>query len=162
MSDINIVDKKAIVDKFDISLLDKLDNETIIKLRELIDKNEEVKKMEMENSCMKLALKFVNILLSNMCKENITDLIKFQNITNVEISKEEHLKSIDLLENELLEVFTNEELKWNRRGTYKNYTVILLRCICKKLGYTLQYKEKKKQIKNVMAYTYYYHIIKNI
>ena len=88
----------------------------------------------------KVALKFINQILTNLGKEQVDDLTKFVDIDREDIIKDVNKKSLDGMAKELFKHFDK-----NKSGYYRKTNAIVLNCLrnmMKELGYSLVKKQK--------------------
>lgn len=107
------------------------------------------------------ALIFVNAILKNLNKPEITDLTDFRNIYRCDIITDENKAVVDKMSDILFKenVFDKKKCGYYRRKHVQNYILTLLRYICSELGLKLTITEKKTQKENIakkhMIYTIY-------
>ena len=97
-------------------------------------------KVDKDSDKYKVALKFVNKILTNLGKEEVDDLTKFVNIGRDDILKEANKQSYIEMENELFPQFNKHNC-----GYYRKVPTIVLNCLrgmMKEIGYGLTYSKK--------------------
>ena len=87
----------------------------------------------------KIALKFINQILQNIGKTQITDMTEFKRISRDDIIKDINKKTFELMESELFKYFDKRTCGWYRRKTIKDSILPFIRGMCKELGYLLKY-----------------------
>lgn len=108
-------------------------------------------KEDKDSEKYKIALKFINVILVNIGKEEVDDLVKFCGIDREDIIKEVNKKSFEEMEDELFKHFDKVKCGWYRRKVTKNYILTFLRCMCDILGLSFSYTEHKKQINKTVT-----------
>ena len=140
-----------------IELIDKPVNEKII----VVEKQSEKPKKNINKKTGKyvILLKLLNKILTNLSKNNITDLTEFQNIDRDDIIKEENVNCYDELENEIFEYFDKAKCGWYRRNRTKNYLLTFLRVACENIGLKFSYIQKNRAKNSLVKTHIYYSII---
>ena len=128
------------------------------KIQQKDENKEEVVQVNNDNDAKyNVALKFVNMILTNLGKETIDDLTKFKDIDRNDIIKEENKKGFEQMESKLFEYFNKANCGWYRRKKVSNYILTFLRYMCEDLEYSLTYYELKKQqnkiVESIMLYS---------
>ena len=104
-----------------------------------------------------LVLKFVNTILTNMGKPNITDLTQFKDIDRDDILNEKNKEYYEEHEKEYLDNFGKEATGYYRRKTTKNYILTFFRGIVDDVGLELIVSHKniivKTKIRTHMIYS---------
>lgn len=123
-------------------------------------KNKEVNKDKIDKTAdkYKLALKFVNKILHNIDKPQITDLADFKKILRNDIIKTINKKTFEDMEDELFKYFDKRTCGWYRRKQIKDPVLPFLRGMCKELGYSLNYSQIDVRKNNVTKTHMYYSI----
>ena len=127
---LNKVNKKVVNNKVDNKNKDGINKE---------DKNSEK---------YKIALKFVNKILSNLGKPEIDDLTGFKDINRDDIIKDVNKTTYNEMEKELLKHFDKKKMAWYRRNTDSHYILTFLKCMITDLGYNFDYVQKDIYIQN--------------
>ncbi|ARF11542.1 hypothetical protein Klosneuvirus_1_399 [Klosneuvirus KNV1] len=97
-------------------------------------------KISKDDDKYKLALKFVNVILKNIGKEEIDDLIKFKDIDREDIIKDVNKTSLDEMAKELFNHFDKKKC-----GYYRKTEAIVLNCMrgmMKEVGYEMTYEQR--------------------
>ena len=108
-------------------------------------------KINKDDDKYKLALKFVNVILTNIGKEEVDDLTKFKDIDREDIIKDVNKTSLDEMSNELFSHFDKKKC-----GYYRKTEAIVLNClrgIMKELGYEM-IKLKKEKCEEINGRSY--------
>ena len=105
-------------------------------------------KISKDDDKYKLALKFVNVILKNIGKEEVDDLTKFKDIDREDIIKDVNKTSLDEMAKELFNHFDKKKC-----GYYRKTEAIVLNCMrgmMKEVGYEMVNvkKEKSETINN--------------
>jgi hypothetical protein len=95
----------------------------------------------------KVALKFINQILKNLNKTEITDLTEFKGISRLDIIKEENVKSMEDMYDEIFakNAFDKKFLGYHRKKVIKNYILTVLRYMCIDLGLKIVITDKTIQ-----------------
>ena len=163
MSDITISDKQLIIKE-----INKLDADNFKLLKQYIIKLNNNKKnkdkiitkkriIDKTTEKYKLLLKYVNGILKNMNKDEIDDLIDFQNIDRTYIIKKENIDLLNKLAPDLFKCFNKDKCGYYRKT--KNIALNCLRGMCKEIGLTLKYKTRNVLKDHYMETFSQYHII---
>lgn len=94
----------------------------------------------------KLALKFVNVILKNIGRDEVNDLTEFKNVDREDIIKDVNKVSLDAMANELFDKFNKKKC-----GYYRKTDAIVLNCLrgmMKEIGYELTFHQKDRWEKN--------------
>ena len=89
----------------------------------------------------KVALKFINQILTNLGKEQVDDLTKFADIDREDIIKDVNKKSLDGMAKELFKHFDKKKSSY-----YRKTDAIVLNCLrnmMKELGCEFTYEQKE-------------------
>lgn len=89
------------------------------------------------------ALKYVNCLLGLLNKEPITDLTEFKKVDRLDIIKPEHKPTLNELHKDLFKHFDKIKCGYYCKNT-PNFTLNILRGLCKQLGLELYRVRKDK------------------
>jgi len=97
-------------------------------------------KISKDDDKYKLALKFVNVILKNIGKDEVDDLTKFKDVDREDIIKDVNKNSFNDIADELFKNFNKKKCSYYR----KTDTQILncLRGMMKELGHELTYVQK--------------------
>ncbi len=112
----------------------------------------------------KVALKFINNILTNTEKEKINDLIEFKDIDRDHIINDDNKQNFNVMMPELFEYFDKVKCGWYRRNTTKNYILTFLRYMCDDLDLQFTFEQKEiYELINGKNYrkTHTYYTIKN-
>ena len=104
-----------------------------------------------------LILEFINKLLVNMNKPEISVLTDFKNVTKDEISTNQNNELAKVYVNKFLKYFKKGDIKYYETTRAKNYVIILLKNIIKP-DYKLSYSQKIKMKNTIMNYEAHYYI----
>ena len=109
-----------------------------------------------------IALKFVNLILKNINKPEITDLIDFKYIDRVDIIKDENKAALIELENEIFakDCFDKKKSRFFYRNSVKNYILTFMRYVCNDLDLDLKYVKKNVTV-NCLVKAHLYYTISN-
>jgi len=164
MTDISRSDKLKLLQlDDDIKLSDEYVDILYNKLKTKL-KKEEIKptlpKLKTNNDDPKyiVLLKFVNQILTNINKPNITALEQFENIDREEIIKPINMETFSNMENEIFEHFDKVKCGWYSRNKLKNYILTFFRYACGILGYSFTYISKNTMSKSVFKTKFFYSI----
>jgi hypothetical protein len=102
-------------------------------------------------------LKFVNKILVNIGKEEITDLYDFKNINRLLIIKKENLETLEQMKDELFKHFNKDKSGYYYNSESK--VLNIMRRICKQLSLTLQKKQMSKIVNRKVETHYLYTIV---
>ena len=91
-------------------------------------------------------LKFINIILTNLGKTNINDLLQFKDVDREDIIKQINKDSLVSMYNELFEYFSKLTCKYYRRDKIDNYILTFLRSTCSEIGFNFINKKKSISI----------------
>jgi hypothetical protein len=92
----------------------------------------------------KVALKFINKLLKNIDKKEITDLTEFVDIDRLDIIKEENKIILEEMKGELFKEFDKHKCRYYyKKGD--NYMLNIIRGLCKELKLSLTGREVRRQ-----------------
>ena len=91
-----------------------------------------------------IALQFLNHILTNNNKSQITDILDFKDITRQEILKQENLDKLNEMEPELYKHFDKVKCGYYRKSD--NYVINFFRGMIKQLGYSPIVVKKDKTI----------------
>ncbi len=89
-----------------------------------------------------IALDLLNKILTNMGKEEITDLYEFVDIYRDDIMEEVNKMSLSEMENEIFKYYNKDKCGYYRKT--KNYIVNCIRSMIKEIGYQFCYIKKDK------------------
>ena len=107
-----------------------------------------------------IALQFLNHILTNNNKSQITDILDFKDITRQEILKQENLDKLNEMEPELYKNFDKMKCGYYRKTD--NYVINFFRGMLKEMGYKAIHIEKDKTVtidgENYRKKIIYYHI----
>ena len=106
----------------------------------------------------KIALKFINKILTNIGKNEIDDLTKFVNVSRADVISDTNKKTFEDMQDDLLELYDKTICGWYRRNKMQHYILSFIRGMCTQLGLAFTYKELKKQENKVVVSTMYYSI----
>lgn len=104
------------------------------------EEKEPTQKIDKDSDKYKVALKFVNVILSNLGKDSIDDLTKFKDVDREDIIKDVNKTSLDDMESELFSHFNKKKC-----GYYRKTDAIVLNClrgVMKEIGYELTYEQR--------------------
>lgn len=87
---------------------------------------------------LKIALKFVNKILTNLGKDEITELTDFKGIDRLDIIKPENKQVALDMEDEIFKVFSKSKCGYYTRNKVKNFILTLLRGMASELGYIFE------------------------
>lgn len=88
----------------------------------------------------KIALKFINVTLVNIGKDEVDDLTKFIGIDRDDIIKEVNKNSLDEMDKEIFALFNKKKC-----GYYRKTNTLVLNCLrgmMKEIGYDFTYEQK--------------------
>jgi len=104
----------------------------------------------------KVLLKFVNKILANIGKIQITDLREFKEIRREDLIKDVCVKIYNDMEYELFECFDKKKCSWYTRKSVRYYVITFLRSAAKDVGLKLKLHEKcTHKGKLIVKYTIY-------
>ncbi|ARF10088.1 hypothetical protein Indivirus_13_2 [Indivirus ILV1] len=104
--------------------------------------DDQVIKIDKTSDKYKVALKFVNKILTNIGNDEIDDLTKFVDIDREDIIKEVNRKTLDEMEKEIFALYNKKKC-----GYYRKTDAIVLNClrgIMKEAGFEFNYEQKDK------------------
>lgn len=122
---------------------DKMFNNTSVRIKEPKLK----KKLNKDTEKYKVVLRYINKMLKEMDKEEVDDICMFKNIDRRELVKIDGNKVVDDSLNDILSVFTKNEIDYARRKRRNNYHISVLKYIISLIGYKLVTIQKKKSNK---------------
>jgi hypothetical protein len=104
----------------------------------------------------KVALKFVNKILVNIGKTEITDLIEFKNINKNDIVKEDNMKYVTEMSDEIFKYYDKVRCGYYYKNRSKRYILRIIEAMCEDIGHQMVYTRTSKQVKTVQKTLYLY------
>ena len=135
---------KIIDNKKQEALKAEVEDKLVVKLKS------EDKEIDKQSDKYQILLKFINKLLKNIGKEEITDLTQFQNIDREEIIKEENKLLFKKMEKEMHEFFNKSKTGYYRRKRTKHYILTFIRSVCDEIGLKFFYTEKTRSVNSLV------------
>lgn len=90
----------------------------------------------------KVALKFINKILTNLGKAEVADLLEFKDIDREDIIKDINKKAFTDMEKELFKYFDKVKSNWYKRKNVLHYILTFLRYLCSDIGLSFDYRKK--------------------
>jgi hypothetical protein len=104
-----------------------------------------------------ILLKFLNKLMVNMGKEQITDAVNFKHIKREELLIEKNEEVYTEMKDEIHNYFGKYNLKYTQKKIIKHYILTVLKSMCAELFLNLESKVVRKRVgKTGMTYMVYY------
>lgn len=108
----------------------------------------------------KLILLYVNSILQNISKSEITDLTHFKDISRDELLIDTNEKVFEKHEKEIFKYYDKKKIGYYRRKYVQNYFLTFLKYSLRDIGYKITYREQKTQENKIVKITTYYSIVK--
>jgi len=106
------------------------------------------KNIDKNSDKYKVALKFINKILSNLGKDNVDDLTKFVDVDRKLLVNDNTKKILSDMTNELHDHFDKVKCGYYRRNKTKDYILTFIRYMCNDIG--LSFASTKRDVSQLI------------
>lgn len=107
-----------------------------------------------------LILRYVNDILKNIQKDEVTELTQFKGVSREDLMDEKHEAIFEKYKKDIFTLYDKKKIGYYRRKEVQYYFLTFLRYALRDVGYKLDYKEVKIQTNRVITIKIHYLIVK--